>query len=216
MPRKPPFERLFVCYIPGPELRRVAEGWCPYVADLLDSCASVRLRAQGNHANLASLITGTQPHQHRLWGPRLQPDRHGRSAVEHLGDGLPDVVTTTVQGALHVPLLGSNVDRPVEVDILQGLQSYLAQPRFFDREELVDYSGAPPEARYCDDLWISAHAKAPRLVVPLSRISASHLANHARLRATSLGKNFNSTPDPEARSNSILLRHFADRWGAGW
>lgn len=97
-----PFERLLVCYVPGLDLRRVAAGWCRHIADLLDAYPSVRLRAQGTHANLASLITGTHPHEHRTWGPRLRPDWQRRSLAERLVDSLPDVTTTTVQGGLHM------------------------------------------------------------------------------------------------------------------
>ena len=98
------------------------------------------------------------------------------------------------------------------MDVLQGLQSYLIQPRFFDRAEVVDYAGAPPEARYCDDVWISAHARAPRWVIPLSRISTSHRGDGRHLKATRLARNFNDRPDNEARANTVVMRHFRDRW----
>lgn len=163
----------------------------------------------------------------RIYGPQLveemdrawreNPDAivcgSGWMAPEDLVDH-PTTLLRVLRDAPHVPILGSNIDRPVQVDILQGLQSYVAQPRFFERAELLDYSEAPPEARWCDDVWISGHARAPRLVVPLARLSSPHLGGRRHLRETSLGRNFNAKPDPEARSNSVLLRYFRGRWGA--
>ena len=161
----------------------------------------------------------------RIYGPRLvaEMDAAGRVRpdVVSCGSGwripvdLTDRPTTlgaVLRGEPFVPILGSNLTAPARVDVLQGLQSYLIQPRFFDRAEVVDYAGAPPEARYCDDVWISAHARAPRWVIPLSRISTSHRGDGRHLKATSLARNFNDRPDNEARANTVVMRHFRDRW----
>lgn len=162
----------------------------------------------------------------RVYGPRLVEELHAHADrwPDHIlccsGWRVPADLTdrpTTLRAVVtrqpHVPVLGSNVRRPVAVDIVQGLNGYLVQPRMFDRAALVDFSGAPPQARYCDDVWISAHAQAPRVVVPLSRISYTPRRDRSWHRATSLARNFNYKPDVEQRSNTVMLRWLRDRWG---
>lgn len=102
MTRAPPFERLLVCYLPALDLRRVAAGAFPQVASLLAQASSVRFRAQPTTDQLPTILTGTYPHEHGLWGPRLKADWSSRTPAEALIDRLPDLVTTSAQGALHL------------------------------------------------------------------------------------------------------------------
>jgi len=95
-------ERLLVCYLPALDLRQVAEGAFPYVADLLRRAPSTRFRAQPTTDQLATILTGTWPHEHGLWGPRLKADWRARTPAQSLFDGLPDLLTTSVQGACHL------------------------------------------------------------------------------------------------------------------
>ncbi len=97
-----PLERLFVCYVPALDLRQVAAGSFPYVARLLDHCASVRFRAQPSTDQLATMLTGTYPHEHGLWGPRLRPDWARRTPAQRWIDRLPDLLTSSAQGAWHL------------------------------------------------------------------------------------------------------------------
>jgi hypothetical protein len=99
--RATPFQRLLVCYVPAIDLREVAAGAFPYVAQLLSSYPSVHFRTQPTTDQLATLLTGTWPHEHGLWGPRLKPGWQSRTPVQRLVDMLPDVATTTGQCALH-------------------------------------------------------------------------------------------------------------------
>jgi hypothetical protein len=99
--RAKPFQRLLVCYVPAIDLRDVGAGAFPYVAQLLSSYPSVRFRTQPTTDQLATLLTGTWPHEHRLWGPRLRPDWRRRTPPQRLVDLLPDIATTTAQCALH-------------------------------------------------------------------------------------------------------------------
>jgi hypothetical protein len=101
MPARP-LERLLVCYVPALDLREVAAGTFPYVAQLLSSYPSVRFRTQPTSDQLATLLTGTWPHEHGLWGPRLKPGWRRRTPAQRLIDLLPDIATTTAQCALHV------------------------------------------------------------------------------------------------------------------
>jgi hypothetical protein len=100
MPTKP-FERLLVCYMPAIDLRAVEAGAFPYVAQLRSRYPSVRFRTQPSTDQLATLLTGTWPHQHGLWGPRLRPGWRERTPVQRLIDLLPDLATSTGQCALH-------------------------------------------------------------------------------------------------------------------
>jgi arylsulfatase A-like enzyme len=87
--------------LPALDVRRVAAGCCPYLARLLAAYPSVRFRAQPTTDQMATLLTGTYPHQHGLWGPKLKPDRT-RAAGQRAVDLLPDLVTTTAQCVWHV------------------------------------------------------------------------------------------------------------------
>ncbi len=100
--RARPLERLLVCYVPALDLRDVAAGAFPYVAQLLSSCPSVRFRSQATTDQLTTLLTGTWPHEHGLWGPRLKPDWRRRTPVQRLIDLMPDLATSTGQCVRHV------------------------------------------------------------------------------------------------------------------
>jgi hypothetical protein len=96
------FDRLLVCYVPAIDLRHVAAGAFPHVARLLVSGPSVRFRAQPSTDQLATMLTGTYPHEHGLWGPRLRTDWAIRTPAQRLVDRVPDLLTTSVQCALHL------------------------------------------------------------------------------------------------------------------
>lgn len=99
--RARPLDRLLICYVPAIDVRAVAGGAFPYIAQLLSSYASVRFRTQPTTDQLATLLTGTWPHEHGLWGPRLRRDWRRRTPAQRLVDLLPDIATTTAQCALH-------------------------------------------------------------------------------------------------------------------
>jgi hypothetical protein len=99
--RARPLERLLVCYVPAIDLRAVAAGAFPYVARLLAGYPSVRFRTQPTTDQLATLLTGTWPHEHGLWGPRLRADWCRRTPTQRLIDLLPDLATSTAQCAVH-------------------------------------------------------------------------------------------------------------------
>jgi hypothetical protein len=103
----PRTRRIVICYLPALDVRRLAAGCCPYLAGLLAAYPSIRFRAQPTTDQMATLLTGTYPHQHGLWGPKLKSDSM-RSADERLLDLLPDLVTTTAQCVRHV--LGHPMD----------------------------------------------------------------------------------------------------------
>jgi hypothetical protein len=109
------------------------------------------------------------------------------------------------------PLPGTRLRRPRRVDVVQGCGGYVVRPRFFDAR-VFDYEGAPAEARWVDDVWISAHANAEKWVVPIARYAFRPYAHRALFDASALGRINRGPGAPERRANTIVIRHFADRW----
>jgi hypothetical protein len=148
------------------------------------------------------------------WSRRF-PDEIVCCSGWRVPEDLTDRFTTVwaaLRGAKYVPVAGSVLKAPLVVDIFQGLMGYLVQPRFFDLAAVSDFSAAPPEARYCDDVWLSAHANATKRVCPMRRVSYKPWRDATLYNRTALARNFNSKHDVEKRSNTILLRYFRDRW----
>lgn len=89
-----------MCYVPAFDVRELAT--CPYVTQLLGAYPSVRFRTQPSTDQLATMLTGTWPHQHGLWGPRLKAEWRTRTPLQRAVDLLPDVAGTTAQGVAHL------------------------------------------------------------------------------------------------------------------
>ncbi len=115
----------------------------------------------------------------------------------------------------YVPLRANQVTTARRVDVVQGVHGYLVRPRFFDLEALGDFTPAPPAVRYVDDVWISAHAKAPRVVRPMALPFTDYKPwrTWRAVDRSSLGRNVNRSARAEDRGNSIALRYFE---GKGW
>ncbi len=109
------------------------------------------------------------------------------------------------------PLMSTRLRRPREVDILKGRAGYLVRPRFFDAPMLTDYSTAPPEAFFADDIWLSGLCKVRKFVIP-TRHTDFHPRESASLyRMTSLGR-----IDSDKRKNTVTLQYFgAASWRVG-
>jgi hypothetical protein len=113
------------------------------------------------------------------------------------------------------PMKSTRVPAPVEVDVLQGFSGYLVRPRYFDLARLADYSPAPPAAYFVDDVWTSAHCRAPKYVIPTRRTNHQSKLSGALFRRTSLGRLNRGGGDPERRNNTIMLKYFASAWRVG-
>lgn len=100
---------------------------------------------------------------------------------------------------------------PTPVDILQGLSGYLVRPCFFNLR-LTDYSGAPPESFFVDDVWISGHCNACRFVIPARRYNYQPKFRRGFYKATSLGLVNRGPGGDEQRHNTVVLRYLADKW----
>lgn len=93
--------RLLVCYVPGLDVRRITAKQTPYLHGLMASHPSAYLRSFPNTDMVPTLITGVYPQDHGVWQVKLQSGGTcgGRGSWLHR---LPDVITTTVQGFLHL------------------------------------------------------------------------------------------------------------------
>ena len=124
----------------------------------------------------------------------------------------PTTVWSNLRMLPPAPIRARRLSRHVEVDILQGLSGYVVRPHFFDLAAVTDYAGAPKEAFFVDDVWISAHCRARRFVIPAARANYQPKLHRGFYSRTSLGR-INRGPGPNAqRNNSIVIRHFAGSW----
>jgi hypothetical protein len=148
------------------------------------------------------------------WSGRL-PDAALSSRGWIVPDDLTDRPTTLLTDILKrppVPLHATRISGPTPVDILQGVGGVLVRPRFFDPRVVGDFSTAPVVARNVDDVWFSAHCKAPKLVVPIRRSNFPSYWDERRNKQSSLGLLNRGGGDPEKRPNTIMIRHFRDSW----
>jgi hypothetical protein len=124
----------------------------------------------------------------------------------------PTTVWSNLRMLPPAPIRARRLSTPVEVDIMQGLSAYVVRPSFFDVAAITDYDHAPKEAFFVDDVWISAHCRAARFVIPARRANYQPKLHRSFYRRTSLGR-INRGPGPDGqRNNSIVIRHFAHAW----
>jgi hypothetical protein len=124
----------------------------------------------------------------------------------------PTTVWSNLRMLPPAPIRARRLSTPVEVDIMQGLSAYVVRPSFFDVAAITDYDHAPKEAFFVDDVWISAHCRAARFVIPARRANYQPKLHRSFYRRTSLGR-INRGPGPDGqRNNSIVIRHFANAW----
>ncbi len=147
--------------------------------------------------------------------------RHPDCALGLSGWRVPADLTdrpTTVWSNLRMrppaPVRATRLRAPYEVDILQGMSGYLVRPEFFDARALCDYSGAPEAVFYVDDVWISAHCRARKLVIPARRSNYGRRRHAAFFKSTSVALLNRGGGDPDRRNNSIALRHLRHAWPA--
>ena len=211
------------------------EGVAYEVPDFLDGISAVSIRwceDVGPATKLIPSLLAEAPDQRiivvdddRIYPANLvadlvaASDRDPASAFCMSGWVVPDDLVdrpTTIWSNLCMlppaPIRARRLSRSAEVDIVQGFSGYLVKPSFFDIAAITDYAGAPKEAFFVDDVWISAHCNARRLVIPSRRANYQPKLHRGFYGRTSLGR-INRGPGPDAqRNNSIVIRHFAGRW----
>ena len=93
--------RLLVCYISGLDIRRIDSRTTPFLEAIPNSYPWTRFVNVPSNELFPTLVTGVSPTEHGVWGVKLRPlGRVSRMAT--LLDRLPDSVTTTLQGCLHL------------------------------------------------------------------------------------------------------------------
>jgi hypothetical protein len=93
-------DRLLVCYIPALDLRTMDEATTPYISRLLDTQPWARIHTLPTVDHVPTLLTGTYPHEHGLWGLKLRPPS-ASAPLDAVVDMLPELVTTTAQCVVH-------------------------------------------------------------------------------------------------------------------
>lgn len=150
------------------------------------------------------------------WSRILPESALGTRGWDVPGD-LTDRPTTTLNNLLQrppVPVLATRIRAPRPAHVLQGLGGVLVRPRFFDRAAVSSFQGAPEAARFVDDVWFAAHCLVPKTIVPIRRSNFPSYWDERRHKRSSLGLLNRGGGDVERRNNTILIRHFKDRWDA--
>ena len=124
----------------------------------------------------------------------------------------PTTLVATLAGRAPAPIKCTRVRGFREVDVMQGFAGYLVRPRFFDLSALTDYTGAPEAAFFVDDVWISAHCRARKIVAQGPRTNFPSLLDARFFKQSSLGLVNRGGGVPQNRNNTVMLRYFADRW----
>jgi hypothetical protein len=127
----------------------------------------------------------------------------------------PTTLTATLLGRPPAPIKCTRVRGHHDVDVMQGLSGYLVKPKFFDREALTDYSTAPGAAFFVDDVWISAHCRARKVVFRGRRTNFPSIFDVRFFKRSGVARINNGDGSPASRNNTVMLRHFAGRWRSG-
>ncbi len=88
--------RLFVCYVPGLDRRRIGPAATPFVHRSLQTYPSANIATLPSTELLPTLLSGVYPHEHGIWQVKLLPQARSGEERRPL-DRLPDLVGTTVQ-----------------------------------------------------------------------------------------------------------------------
>ena len=112
-----------------------------------------------------------------------------------------------------VPIPTTRVSEYYPIDIVQGYSGFLIKPKFFDYKKITDYPEEPRALRFVDDVWVSAHALAPKFVFPSNRFCYIPFWTEGFFKSNSLASinNHGKTRD-EDRNNSIAIKYFKNVW----
>ena len=86
--------KLFICYLPGLDFRRVTTQRTPYISNLVTSYPLVKISTLPSTELLPTLITGVYPHEHGIWQVRLKPEARSLRK-KRVVDRIPDIFSTT-------------------------------------------------------------------------------------------------------------------------
>lgn len=158
-------------------------------------------------------------HRHFVEQIVTASNRYPDSAIVSSGWDAPDdfvdrpsTLMATLAGRAPVPIKCTRVRGTRPVDIMQGFSGYLVKRRFFDWPAVTDYQHAPPEAVLVDDVWISAHCLAPKIIVQGRRTNFQSPFATRYYQHTGLGRVNRGDGTDAGRHNTIMLQYFKDRW----
>lgn len=89
--------KLFVCYVPGLDARRITPEVTPRIHAMCHEHPTATLSTLPSTELLPTMLTGVYPRDHGVWQVRLR-DRSSASRRRTLFERLPESVTTTIQG----------------------------------------------------------------------------------------------------------------------
>jgi len=161
------FERIFICYVPGLDFRRVDKSTCPHVARLLERFPSATFRTLGTSDSLPTLLTGAYPQEHELWGPKLKQAANKRSFSSRLVDSLPDLLTTTFQCFLHV------VSKPIDLAGIPPRRRRNFEMKFFKHIKTRDIDKLTEPINGMPSLFSETGSRRSRFVY-LGRLNGIH------------------------------------------
>jgi len=92
--------KIFVCYIPGMDLRGINAVQTPFMAGLFKSYPNVRIKSFPNTDLMPTLLTGVYPHEHGMWQVRLKSETPSSRRIR--SNWIPDILTSTYQGLVHL------------------------------------------------------------------------------------------------------------------
>lgn len=101
------------------------------------------------------------------------------------------------------------ITSPTEVDVLQGASGYLVKPQFFDHA-VFDYSDAPENVFFADDIWFSgnlAKQHVKKLIVP-SGTFPNKIKSWRTINTNSLICHENRNH----HNNNVMYAFFKDCW----
>ncbi len=129
---------------------------------------------------------------------------------------LIDRPTTLFSNLLKIPptpIPGTRIRKPYLIDIIQGYSAFVLKPKFFNKENIVDYKGVPNNVRFVDDVWVSVQCENNKMVVPISRFCFIPFFQHHFFKSSSLAKlNNGGKKDYTKRNNSIAIKFFEGKW----
>ena len=91
---------LFVCYVPALDARLLSNRTTPYLYALRQELGVTTIRTLPSTELVPTLVTGTLPHQHRVWQVSLKPE-FSDGANPRAADAIPDILITTAQCVRH-------------------------------------------------------------------------------------------------------------------
>lgn len=138
---RPNSKKLLLCYMDGMDLRRIDQTNTPFIFDTLKSYPWVKVNSPPSTDSLPTLLTGTYPSEHGMFGLKLKPNS-SQSLITKLFDQLPDILTTTTQcifqvltGSFDLPMIPPRRRRHFE--ILRTLQI----KKYKKTENLLQFGG---------------------------------------------------------------------------